>query len=274
MQKPTVTKSLNVLSRMVLPPLLLAGGWSHAHANLLPSPAFEFNYEMDAAPSASDLDTNLIPDFYSGASTNPGDVLNNAVYAGGIATIRDNGVAANTSVFRTDTGGSIWRNNFLSDDTWMAEIRVRVNVDPSFPEGAAGTLLVSGGIAGTSPILRIHQNSVDFSTTGNNYTTYLSGTDFTAGFHTFLVGRNGPEGWLWVDNVLIASQEPLISGLSGGHGNGFFVGGATFSGSVKGAYEIDYIRLSTGFSTVPEPSAFSLLLGGFGLLVTLRQRLR
>lgn len=239
------------------------------------STGFDYKYEMDAAPSSSDLDGNSSDDFFAGTSTIPGDVLSNASYTGGIATIKDNNTNTGSSVFRTDTGTSVWRTNFLSDTTWMAEVRLQVNDDSSFPEGSGGSLLISGGIAGVSPILKISQDKIEFSSSSGGYTTYMDGTDFTAAYYTFTIGRDADgEGWLWVDDNLLAQDQPSITGLGGGHANGFFVGGESFSGSINGAYEADYIRLNTDFETqvIPEPASGILALLALGMFALIRKK--
>jgi len=248
--------------------LLAALGASASAA--IDTSTFSHKYEMDAAPSASDLDSNSTQDFYAGTTTIPGDVLSNASYSGGTGIIKDDNTNTNSSVFRTDFGNSIWRNLYLGDTDWMAEIRVKVIDDGQYPEGAAGSLLMSGGISGNSPILRIHTDQIDFSSGAGSYTTYMTTTDFTANFHTFLIGRQGNLGYLWVDGNLVAASQAIITGLGGGHADGFFVGGESFSSGVNGSYEIDYIRLNTEF--IPAPAALPAGLALLGLVALKRRK--
>lgn len=250
LRKVSVKTVNGVIAGLALTSLAASASWV--------SNTFDYKYEMGAAPSTFDLDSNSVTDFFPGNSGTAGDQVNNVTYAAGTGTFRDDNTGSNSSVLRTDFGSSLWRTNFAADTTWTAEARIKVLDDPSYPEGSAGTLVISGGIGGASPVVRLHKDQIDFSS-GGSYVTYLSGTDFTTDFFDIAVARDAEgEGWLWVNNELIAQDQPPVTTLGGGHANGFFIGGESFSSAVNGTWEIDYLRLDTDFIQVPEPSAVAL----------------
>ncbi|MFC4993397.1 PEP-CTERM sorting domain-containing protein [Rubritalea tangerina] len=245
--------------------LAISGIYSHAALNSID---FDYKYEMDVAPSTQDLDSNSTDDFFAGNAGTAGAELNNVTYNGGIGSFKDDNTPGNSSVIRADFTNSIWRNMFLSDLTWTAEARIQIVDDGSFPEGSNGTLVISGGIAGYSPFARVYKDRITFSN-GATDVTYLNGTDFTSKFFDIRIAQDADgEGWLWVDGVLIAQDQAVRTGLSGGYANGFFIGGESFSSSVNGAWNIDYLRLDTDFQQVPEPTSTSLLgLASLSLLL-------
>lgn len=240
----------------------------------LVSTAFDYQYEMATAPSSFDLDGNSIADFFSGTSSVAGDQLNNATYSGGVGSFNDDNTGSNSSVIRGDFTNSLWRANFLGDTTWTAEMSIRIRDDANFPEGSSGSLVVSGGIGGAGPIIRLFKDRIDFSSSSSGYTTYLSGTDFTSDFFVIRMARDAEgEGWLWINDNLVAQDQAPITGLGGGHANSFFIGGESFSSGVNGAWDIDYLRLDTDFhEAVPEPSPVILLLGGALMMLRVRRR--
>lgn len=215
---------------------------------------------MDVLPSTQDLDSaGSATDWFAGTVGG----LTIPPVSGGIAFSNQ---GAGEVLYRTDFGGSIQRQNIVSQSfTIEASVRVLGPLD-SGDVGQFGFALDPGG-SSSSYRLNVDTNRVNLDGNGNG--EIATGSN-AASFVAFRIAYDQPddEYTAWRDGVEIFSAA-VGTNAPFNNGGSFFLG--DFTGSLSGEWEVDYIRLTPGaFAPVPEPS--SLAMVGLASLIGLRRR--
>ncbi|QQL44945.1 PEP-CTERM sorting domain-containing protein [Sulfuriroseicoccus oceanibius] len=254
---------------------VLAASTLGAHAAIVAeadSSGFDYLYEMDTNPATLDLDSNSTNDWFGG--TVSGATIPQT-YTGGVAYSND---SAGENLFRVDFGGSILRNNFSDANPMTMELSVSKQGGSQGTLGWFGAALQMPG-ASNSIVVAFADDHVKVRETGGGYSEYLNGTDFTSGFHTMRVAKEGGDNYyIWIDDVLLNAD--LSTPIGGGNGNfnsggSWFIGDYSSGGFGSADWGVDYIRMEADGAfapvAVPEPSS-AVLLGLGGAALILRRR--
>lgn len=242
--------------------IAVVGWWtSSANATILTtkdSAAFDYKYEMDAAPDAVDLDSNGTMDF---RTTNGGTV------SGGTLSMS---VSGPSGCYTSDTVGQIWPGKATFNTGYTIEARVKILSATAYGYGLQG---IPGPTSVSQPCseLWINTNKLVWND-GPSAIVLADGQDNTDTFHVFRlaqepgVGAPGSAKYsVWRDGILVTDSlsEAFMNG-----GLERLVFGAFASGN-SSTTETDYVRFTVGaYAPVPEPMGIVLLgSSACGLLV-------
>lgn len=204
----------------------------------LDSTAFDFKYEMEALPTAEDLDGDGLADL----TMNNSDWLtipNNTGYAIFDCSQSSRYIA---SMADSGTAGCIWRKYGVTAQTgFTIETRLRVTAETAGMT-AAFCLQASVPDSNVHALLNFKTNMVLWGNTGA--TTVLTNMNTQSTFHTYrLVRAPGANVYsVWCDGQLVA--ENLGSGLSYGTLNRILIG--SLGSSWRGGARVAYLRFTKG----------------------------
>lgn len=216
-----------------------------------PGAAYFYGFEQDPTSTSVNLDNvsgGGVGDFHT-SSAPTFDLAN------GIAS---NAGAPPESLMRTDFGGSLWRAQFQTLDSYTIE--VKINLLGTGTEGTNGVL----GIFGQNDVGE-HAVNIGTGTIDINGVEVDSALDNT-GWHTWRVEvLDTAEYFLYRDGTQIGGSNAL--GAATGDRN--FVGDFSPTG-FGGDWQMEYLVMDT--NKVPEPSSAALLgLGGLALILRRRK---
>ena len=219
------------------------------------------NWEGDAVPSAVSGTTS------DGSWTSDGNIL----------TIAQNGATGDAGMNNYNSGTTI------ADIGYTMEMRFQITADAP---GTALEVIFAGNDTNS-----VHHNYysifIDATTIANyNVSPFITGFDFTNGFHTLRLAYSGDiagteddyEIHMWIDRVEVAAPTTQTTAM---HYDRQWFGGNGWVGSTAvgagNTVDIDYYRIDTtgGYAHAPIPVPSSLVLLVLGALSGLcRRRLR
>lgn len=221
------------------------------------SAAFDYQYEMGAAPDAVDLDGNGTMDFATGGGGTVSD---------GILSMSTSGPNGG---YTSDTVGLIWAGKVTYNTGYTIEARVKIISSTTYGFGIQG---IPGPTSVSQPCseLWINANKLVWSD-GPSAIVMADGQDNTDDFHIFRlaqepgIGAPGSATYsVWRDGVLVAdslSEAFMNPGLER------IIFGSFASGN-SSTSQTDYVRFTAGaYAPVPEPTSMVLVSSGIlGLL--------
>ena len=208
--------------------------------------AYYYGFEVAPTTTAVDLD---------GVATSVGDFhpLNAPTFdlANGLAT--DIGTGGAENLLRTDFGGSLWREQFLADDSYLFE--AKINLLGTGDEGSRGVMGLWGG--NDHGTMQVEIGATTVMVGGS--TLIETGMDNT-GWHVWRAALANGAVYVYRDGVQVGNAIAVNAATN----DRTFAG--DYSSGLGGDWEMEYYVVDT----IPEPATM-LLLGLGGLLLRRRR---
>ncbi|AQT68186.1 hypothetical protein STSP2_01341 [Anaerohalosphaera lusitana] len=205
-------------------------GYAQAVPPSMDSLTFDWKYEMDTPPNDLDLDSNGTDDWWDGGAP----AVSNGLAIGGVEG----------EFFRTDYGGSIWREN-VTGAAFTIEFSVQVLTTGT--EGTVGTLgcYARNPATGGGPYFNVARSGQSLINT--QATLDLGTQDNTDGQHVFRIAREEDGSvWAWRDGELLNPNGEAMLGDLAVFNNDILQIGDIWSTGHSGDYELDYLRFTSG----------------------------
>ncbi|MCD4727530.1 MAG: PEP-CTERM sorting domain-containing protein [Pirellulales bacterium] len=232
--------------------------------NTLDSANFDWKYEMDAKPSAEDLDANSTMDFSENGS--------GMSVSGGVLTV----IGSNyTNHFESSKSGELWPVKAFSHERGYT-FEIRMKIAPTVVEGTFGLCMLGaspGDVLASDAYGYIKKTGIGWYDVVNGYHV-ISGTEgmdnADGEWHTFRVAQEPNSGTvgnekftIWRDGFRVAKGidgYPVVAEM--------ITFGDRSSTKQKGTFDVDYFRFTDGaYAPIPEPGTLALLVTGLiGLL--------